>query len=350
MKRYILLSLLFFSLFSCGGRGGNKEKDFNDNKLVSKVYEQIIKVEEAKLYNDALLFQKQMKDFSANPSEVALQQLRTQWLVLAKDWARCFAFNIGDVKDESFFLYLAHFPVNAASLEDYLEKVKLEELTPKYVLNRFGVATKGLYGIEYLLYKDDLATTFDALIKDKKRMKALELIIDELMSDITNNKNKWEEYASKFLANKEGKDNINSSFNQIFAGLDNVIHYAWETKVGKAIRKDDIEARYSKTSLELLRENVAITKHVYFDGGIADKVKLTMNGSETINDAIKTRYQKIEKTFDDIDEALVFAVKSSEQDKVKKLMDELKALELIEFAKVETVLKLIDGTKEGDGD
>lgn len=347
-KNIISLVLILLTLSSCG-QSDKKKNSFNENEMLKNVYEQIIKVEEEGFLKDALALQQETKDFVKEPTEVKLQNLRKQWLVLAKDWARCFAFNIGEVqKKGKFFRFISRFPINTSALEERIEKPNLEQINEQYVL-AFGNDMKGLYSVEYLLFKEDIANSLKAF-SSKKRLKVLELIVNELTNDIRDNKQAWDKYALKFLVNKEGKDNINNSFNQLFGGLDNVIHFAWETKVGKAIRKNDIEAPYSRKSLEIIRENIAITKKIYFEGGIADRIKFLMQGKDDLNVTVRTRYEKVEKALANIQEPLAMAVKSAEKTKLKYLLDELKALEGIELSKVELRLNLIDGMKEGDGD
>ncbi len=356
MKENIIFYLSFFLiLVSCADQNKRADqsetakKSFDESEMIKSIYEKIIKPEEAKFYLDAQNLKSLTVKFVGDVNSENLKAVRSQWLEVAKDWARCFAFNIGNVKRGLFFRYLATFPVKVDGLESSISSLSLDEITADYVLN-LGLDVKGLYGIEYLLYKDSFDATLSLYKNDEKRRKFLFLEVNELVSDISDNKAQWDEYASIFLANRAGKDSNRNSFNQIFAGIDNVIHYMWETKLGKAIRKDDIEARFSKRSLELIRENIEITKRVYFDGGLADKLRFAMNGFDGVNQDITKRYDRIEKALNAIDEPLLTAVKNSKKKLVKALIKELKDLEQIEFAKVETVLNLIDGTKEGDGD
>ncbi len=347
-KNIVLLLTLLLGLYACNGSDGQKET-FNEDAMLREVYEQIIKVEEETFLNDALTFQKATEDFVKEPNKEKLLSLRSQWLVVAKDWARCFTFDIAKVrKGEKFFLFNARFPINTSGLEERIEKASLEQVNKQYIL-KFGNDMKGLYGIEYLLYKDDAVKTLQEFAS-KKRREVLKLIVAEFSNDVRNYKEAWDKYALIFLANKIDKEDIDNSFNQLFGGLDNVVHFAWETKVGKAIRKNDIEAPYSRTSLLLIAENVAMTKKLYFEGGIAEKVKAVMKGHNNFNESVKERYAKVEKALADIKEPLVLAVNGVEKTKVEYLRDELKALESIELAKVETTLNLIDGMKEGDGD
>ncbi len=268
--------------------------------------------------------------------------------MVAKDWARCYAFNIGKVKKGSFFRYFQTFPVNTTTLEARITKMQLDEITPSRILS-FGVNTKGIYGIEYLLYKDDLQKTATEFKADEKRKKILQLIVNEFVKDVSDFHKAWEQFAPILIAEKEGRESANNSLNLIFGGIDNVINYAWETKVGKAIRKDDIEARYSKKSLDLIKENIAITKKVYFEGSFAQEMKATLKSDEW-NDKIKARYQKMETILAEIKSPLIEAVKNEDKAKLEQLIAELKGLNKSEFSKVKMVLNLVGSAKEGDGD
>ncbi len=68
------------------------------------------------------------KQFVQNPTTESLEKARKQWFVVAKDWSRCYAFNIGEVKGGNFFLYFGKFPVNSTSLEDRIQKMSLQVL------------------------------------------------------------------------------------------------------------------------------------------------------------------------------------------------------------------------------
>ncbi len=344
MKKYIILVVLslIVVVWSC------KEKSvrqFDEAKMLNKMIETLIVPESKQFYADALLLQKFVNEFVATTNGEALDSSRSAWEKVAKDWARCYAFNIGEVKKGNFFRYLSTFPVNGSSLDEKIENTPIEQLTAKYVLDRFGLNIKGIYGVEYLLYKEGKEQTIETYNNSEKRKKVLQLIVNELVVDIENHTKAWDKYAPTFLANQDKE-----AFSLLFGGIDNVIHYGWETKIGKAIRKNDIEAPYSQKSLEILQENIAQTKKIYFEGGFADKVAFVMNGYQGVNEAVEKRYAKIETLLQSISSPLKEAVANSDKEILNNLLEELEALENIEFAKVETTLNLIDGTKEGDGD
>ncbi len=345
----IISSLL---LFSC-----NKEERFDDKKMIRNIVEQIILPEENQFYNDAMQLQKVTKEFKENTNKTNLVKVKEQWLVVAKSWARCYAFNIGNIKKKRFFTYFASFPANGSLLENIIKDVPAKELTKEYVLNKMGASTKGLYGLEYLLYKEDTEQTLTAFSKSESRKILLQRITDEFLNDAKNLKNAWEEYAPKFIANNKEKESIENSLNQIIGGLNNVIHYAWETKIGKPaglgkkkyVQTNKIEAPYSKKSLELIKENVAITKKVYFNGGINKKVKFIMK-SDLVNNAIKDRYNKINNAIKAF-KAPLFKAVNTETKKVKTLYNELQLLEKKEFlTDLKSVFSFVELSTDGDGD
>ncbi len=342
-KKIVILGIVGLFLWSC-----HKDEPFDDKKMIRNMYEQIIKPEEAKLYNDAIALQGLTNEFVANTTIENIQKIRNQWFTVAKDWARCYTFDIGRVKKGRFLEYLAGFPINNSGIENKIEKLTLEEITPKYVLEKFGVDMKGLFGLEYLLYKDSAEQTVATFSKSEKRRKVLQLITNEFINDINDRKVAWEEYAPKFITNDDDIQSMDNSFNQLMNGLNNVIHYAWETKIEKGIRKKEFEARYSKKSLDLIRENVAMTKKVYFSG-IDKKVKATVK-YEGLNKVVKERYEKIEKAINAIQIPLSEAVKT-ERGKVDTLLKELKLLQQKEFlTDLRRALSFLELSTDGDGD
>ncbi len=351
MQKSIWITLLFSLFFFSCERGEKNPIEGEKAKVIQKIVEEIILPEEEQFFNNVEEFQKKITTFTQTPTSEQLAELRDLWISVAKEWARCYAFNIGKVKKGDFFRYFSTFPINTTSLEKRIKETQIENLNSKYVLNQFGLDLKGIYAIEYLLFKEGVEANLSLFQKDEKRKKVLDLIVKEFFSDVKNNRKEWNKFAPILIANKEPIDSKNNSFTLIFGGLDNVIHYAWETKVGKAIRKKDIEAPYSKQSLSLVRENVAIAKKVYFDGGISTLVKRKMNGDEKLNKAVADRFTKIEKALDELNMPLVDIVKKENaKNLLDNLLSELKALEKIEFTHIETLFNLVDGTKEGDGD
>ncbi len=344
----IIALLMVLSFFSCDKTITNESKTFDDAKMLKTAYQDFIQPNEEEFCRNALALQNSVKAFSQDVNETNLKEARSQWLLVAKSWARCFSFNIGSVRKEDYFRYLATFPISETGIDNRIKDTSIEKLTPRFVLSSFGLSSKGIFGVEYLLYRDDLEKTVEVYQNDAKRLKFLGLLVNELVSDITRSKEDWEKYSIPFLENKVGLDSHNNSINQLFGGLDNVIHFLWETKLGKGIRKKDIEAPYSKQTLELIRENIKMTKEVYL-AIFAEKVRFSMNGSDDLNKDVEKRYELIDKALNNIKEPLITAV-VSDVEAVEALIEQLKALELREFSKVETVLNLIDGPKEGDGD
>ncbi len=348
-KSIILISTLLLLFANCDNNKKNNDEISDDKQIVSNIVEKIILAENQNFYDDAIKLHKATEEFISNTTVGNLEKVRTQWFKVAKDWARCYAFNIGAVRKGRFFRYFATFPVNTLGLETKIEQTDLEDINKKYVLDQLGLDNKGLYGIEYFIYKENPQQTVQTFEANPKRKKILQLIVEEFVNDVNNFHSKWEEFAPQLIANEESKESSENSLNLIFGGIDNVINYAWETKIGKAIRKNDIEAGFSKKSLELVRENIAITKKVYFDGGFALKMKEIMK-SDKWNNKTKERYKKIEGILNSIRSPLSEAVKNDEKPKLRQLIDELQGLTMSEFSKVKTVLNLVGGPKEGDGD
>ncbi len=340
MKKNILLilSLLFITCDK------NEDISYNDKKIITTIIDNFIKPEQSKFYDDAKTLQNLTKKFVGNVNSENLEKLRKQWFILAKDWSRCYAFNIGDVEKKRFFIYLAKFPVTTSSLEDKIENKEQQEIDKKYVLN-MGDDNKGIFGLEYLLFEDYIDKTIVAFSNSENRRKVLKFIVDEIVNDVNDQKNVWDKYAPKLIENKEKSGSIDNSINLIFNGLNNVIHFAWETKIEKGIRKKELEAPYSKKSLDLIKENVKITKEVYFNGGFADKVNFVTKNNN-LNNTIKVQYSKIEKLISEMNSPL----SEADTKKAKDLQEALKRLESLFTADVMSTLSLIATGTDGDGD
>ncbi len=364
MKNIIILTFASL-LISCSGEKSmpeNTNKNNTNSKVeetttptqeesnnipIKKIVETILKPEEDKFYNDALNLQILTNEFVKEITKDNLEQLKKQWFEVAKDWGRCHAFNIGKIKRIYRINNFARFPIDTTALENKITKLTSEGLNPEKA--NFGSETKGIYGIEYLIFKSNTENNLKTFKSNEIRKKTLQHLVNKLIKSLESRQKKWKNIIPSIIENNRPQDSKDNSINLMFGGIDNIIHFIWETKIGKAIRKKDIEARFSKKSLDIVKENIAITKKVYFEGGFAKNIE--EKGLGYINEDIKKRYKNIESIINSIEHPLVDAVNNpTDVAKLKKLITELEKLEKTEFNKVETIFSLIDGTKEGDGD
>lgn len=369
VTQIIYIIAVSFFILGCdkGGETPRKEEDEqnkkkekynfkNDKEMIKGFVNKIIFPNTSLLKSDAQKFQELADSYSKEQTTDGLIKVREQWLKVAKSWARCYAFNIGTLKRQYFALRFANFPINTQGLEQIITS---KELVNESVVKSMGSDTKGILGLEYLLYGKENAVTNNTFEKSENRKKLLQLMTEELSKNATSYHEKWEEYSQSLINNESESGNISNSFNLIFNGLNNAIHYAWETKIGKPaglekskiISKDRVEAAFSKKSLEFVKENISMTKEVFFSNktvNISDKIKFVTKNDD-LNNTIKKQYEKIENAIDAIEKPLSIAIES-EKEKVRILHNELKRLEIYFSTDVKSTLSLIITGTDGDGD
>lgn len=283
-----------------------------------------------------------------------LDLIKKQWRIVAESYASIYAFNIGEVKDKYMRQLLYNWPSTTIAIENF---IKNKDITKNNVSN-FGSTAKGIPAIEYLLYKDTSEKVNKEMVNNTKRLKYLQLITEELKNNSERQENIWKNYAPTLISNEE-TNGIDSSLNIIFNGLNNVITFARETKIGKpfGFEKSNhtnfeiLQAFYSETSLNLIRKNIESVENTLFKEGvttIGDKILFIKRDNE-LNDKLKNQFKKIYRAIDDIKLSLKKTI-NSDKESVKKLHSELKSLEILFILDIRSTFSLIVTGTDGDGD
>lgn len=350
----ILIIVALLGLMNCSSDNENetKYKFTNDKALIESIVNTIIKPSVAKLETEVSKLKNLSNTFIATPSTTHLQPLKEQWLIVAKQYATNYVFNIGDIKYKYYPLRINNWPTVNESIENYLLN---KEVTNETII-QLGSSAKGIPALEYLFFGADE----DKVIQDfsnQKRKKFLVLLINELENNAKQQNADWLTYAPKIIDNSAL--GIDGSFNLLFNGLNNTIHYAWETKIGKpaglenspATNTGKIEARFSKESLTLIKENINTVYKVFFNDNIisiADKIEF-ITKNKTLNTSLQNQFDKINQAISTIENPLFNAINNDKED-IRTLYNELKKLEILFTTDVSSTLSLIVTGTDGDGD
>lgn len=351
-----LILLVAFVLSSCNSSTSNesatKYKFSNDKALVESIVNVIVKPSVVKLEKEVIKLKELTAVFVKSTTTDNLRPLKKQWLVVAKQYAINYVFNIGDVKDKYYALRINNWPTINESAEKYLLNKEVSNNT----IAELGSSSKGIPALEYLFFRTDetkVVEDFSSL----KRKEFLKLLVNELEKNAKQQNFDWQLYAPKIINNSNA--GIDGSINLLFNGLNNAIHYAWETKIGKpaglenspATNTEKIEARFSKQSLVIIKENINTVYNVFFDKNIisiSDKIEFITKNDE-LNTALKNQFDKVFQAINNFDTPLFNAI-NNEKSKVKKLYEELKRLEVLFTTDVRSTLSLIVTGTDGDGD
>lgn len=352
----ILVVFTMFGLANCGSDSTNetptKYKFIGDKSMIESVVNIMVKPATVKLETETSTLKDLVNIFIASPTTANLKSLQEQWLVVAKQYAVNYTFNIGDVKYKLYPLRINNWPTINESIETFLVDKEVNNET----VAQLGSASKGIPALEYLFFGADESKVIQDF-SNSKRKEFLKLIVNELNNNAKQQNADWQAYAPKIINNTSS--GIDGSFNLLFNGLNNVIHYAWETKIGKpaglenssAVNTGKIEARFSKESLTLIKENINTVYSVFFSDDIisvSDKIEF-ITKNDKLNIAIKNQFDKVDKAIKAIDTPLFSAI-DNDKNKVKTLYEELKRLEILFTTDVKSALSLIITGTDGDGD
>lgn len=131
--------------------------------------------------------------FVANPTTPRLEALRTQWFQTALAWQPLGAYDFGPALLTSGTLSqeTATFPVDTARVASYIQAAD-------FSLDNFYPATRGLYAIEYLLYRFS-ASDYGS---NNNRSQYLVAIANRLHTNVSGVQNSWEgSYRGSFVNN-----------------------------------------------------------------------------------------------------------------------------------------------------
>ena len=356
-KPYIYL--LFILIVSCNSKDSESEPkvNFNTKDLIADITKNIIVPSVEKFKDDCVALDGMIVKYLNDISESNLETAKNQWKTTARAYANIYAFNIGKVKDEFTHLSLYNWPTNGIAIENFIKKraVVAEEI------KIFGSQAKTLSGVEYLLFNENIENTNKKFTNNSKRGGYLKFISKELKERAEKLSNKWsvngENYLSIFIDND--KTGIESSLNILFNGIYNVVNTAKVSKLGKPAglensyntRPKEIQAPYSKLSVDLMIENIKSVEKVIFNPkklGLSDNIK-SITKNEKLNEKLKSQIKKTISALEDIDTPLETAIEN-DKETIKKAYDELKILDILLSTDVRSILSIIITSTDNDGD
>jgi len=272
MKKLILIVTIITLFYCCTKEDAFVDEGFNEKQLLQDLSEYVILPSINSFQQNCVDLDNLVLDYVENSTTANLQLIRNQWVKTAKNYARIYTFNIGIIKRSFTHQKLYNWPSFANSIENNLNQNPVIGLTE---IQRFGSSSKGLPGIEYLLYNSEaLETVNEDFNNQRNRLDYLKQATFELRKNADQLKNNWnkdgENYIGTFLENE--LSSIEGSFNMLYNGIYNIIDNAKVTKVGKPAGLETsettntflLQAPYSGISAEMVLENLKITEELFY--------------------------------------------------------------------------------------
>ena len=291
--RITLLTMLVFTIFSCGDNGNNEPEtptdDFERKTLLIDMADGIIipafenYVAEVKTLNSSA------QSFAVNPDQDKLDLLRGYWLNAYKAWQYVSMFNIGKAEEVSLRNFTNIYPTDATLIEENIANGEYNLLLPS------KNDEQGFPALDYLLYgigEDDAAIL--EKFNDPAYATYLTDLTERLEALATSVLDDWNGgYRDAFIEN-DGSS-ATSSLNKIVN--DYIFYYEKFLRAGKigipagvfsgSPFSNKVEAYYAgDVSKELFMEGLEATKR--FFNGIAYETDAQGTGFKAYLDYLNT--------------------------------------------------------------
>lgn len=358
MNKLILLISIISILYCCTKQNAFVNEDFNEKQLLIELSEHVILPSINSFEKKCIDLESLVLEYNDNTTPTNLQLVRDQWIKTAKNYARIYTFNIGDIKRSYTHQKLYNWPSFANSIEN-----NINENTSITFANvqSFGSSSKGIAGIEYLLFYEDITTVNDGFINQNNRLNYLKWASSELRENAEELQKKWDKdngnYTGTFIDNE--LSSIEGSFNMLYNGVYNVIDNAKVTKIGKPAGLETskttntylLQAPYSGISAEMVLENLNITEELFFSTkalNISDYLNFK-SGDKELSNLFRSRIENCRAKINLLQTPLREAIRS-EKEAVNEIHVALKEIKKLLDVDIRAQLVIVITSTDNDGD
>jgi predicted lipoprotein len=349
--------LLIILLVSCNEKS-KETNHFDTKEMLSNITDQIILPSIHEFNTSCINLNFAVEEYIKNPNEKNVLLMQTKWKVASINYAKVYAFNIGEAKKRFFHLKLYNWPTFSIAIENLISKQKT--ITKDYVSNLSSQA-KTLSGIEYLLFHKPIAEIHQELLNSKKRLDYLKFIVLLEKQRAQELVNLWDSYGENYKDNfmENSKKGVNSSVNLLFNGIYNIISTVKISKLGKTagleksknINKDELQARYSRYSKELIIENLKISKKVFFNKkglGLSNNIS-AITGNENLNNLLNKKFDNAINSLQKLNGSLNESITNSPEE-LKIIHKQLQEIIILLSIDIRSILSIIITPTDNDGD
>lgn len=363
MKNIYIIGAVFIVLmiWACSNDDNSttiETPDFQVKNLVRDITNQHIITSVSTFSNEVHILETEINNYVGSPTENQLEVARNQWKLAALAYAKIYAFNIGQVRDQFMHQALYNWPITTTAVENFISDPT--EITETYVQN-LSPQAKTLAALEYLLFKANVTATNTEYITSEKRRNYLKFTGKELKTQAARLVNIWSvsggNYSTTFIDNTN--TGIQGSFNLLYNGLYNLIDTGKVTKIGKPAGLENsqntdpelTQAYFSNTSLAILKNNIESVEDVYFNTqglGVSNYVSHVAD-NEILNTAVQTKINEVYAAINAIQVSLFNAI-TSNHDQVTTLHEKLNELGILFSVDVRSILSITITSTDNDGD
>ena len=294
---------IFFSVFSLGAilllvscnndEEGNQD-NFNRQALLENVGNNIILPAFADFSEKALAL-KAASDTLAN--EVTLENIaavQDAWLAAKLSWKYAEMFEFGPVDQLIAAPLIDNWPTNTVGIEEALDTTAT--INAEYI-ETLGSTRKGLPAMEYLLFEGGDQVALDRFINDQRRLQYLAALADRINTLAAQLFHEWDPAGGNYLStftsstDKSAGSSINVLANNFLMLVEEVKNKKLGIPLGKSsmgtLLPENVEARFSRTSLVLIERNLDAIEDVFTGTGVNGDLE----GYADYLDALGAQYQ-----------------------------------------------------------
>ncbi len=270
MRLSLSLSLSL-SLVACGSEGGTVA-DFDDQQLIIDFADQVAVPTYQLLDDRAAALEAAAIALAAAPSAATLTAAQDAWVATRAPWEQNEAFLFGPVSSFGYDPAIDSWPVNTTDLDAVLASG--DELTAAYIHN-LPDTQKGFHTIEFLLWGEGQARTFDQLTP--RELTYLVGLTRELHGTTTLLETSWttsvdarapyrDVFATAGAAGNTSYPSRTAAVQELLGGMAGICDEVANGKIADPYDAHDpdlVESQYSYNSLDDFQDNLRSVLNAY---------------------------------------------------------------------------------------
>jgi len=269
----IIFLILIFSLVfsSCTDEADSKKENtqFQRQELLNNMANNLI----IPSYNEVILtsieLNQSIASFSNSPNQASLEQARKAWKKAAFAWQFASNFNIGPAAEmgiqKTLSEEIAIFPISKDKIENFI-------LAQDTSFNNFDRDSRGLFGIEYLLFDENVsdAQVIKKFTNSLWRKNYAQASSHQFLNRVSTVRIEWNAYLPIFIA-QNGTD-IGSStsylYNEFLKSFEGLKNFKFGIPLGRrpgqsSTLPQTVEACYSGYSTELAKQHWKSIQYIW---------------------------------------------------------------------------------------
>jgi len=361
------IALVIVGLVGCSDDESEGTVDFDRAALLENIGSNIILPAFNEFQTQAGNLNTAITTLTEEVSQENLDAAQAAWLSTATTWKRTEMFDLGPIDQLNVAFDIQNFPVNIIGVEDEIDSDV--EFTQVYV-ESLASNRKGISTIEYLLFNFQEGDTeiLDLLSTSEERKAYLNALSQNLVTIATDINEGWQASGGNFVNTFVGStgtsaaSSLNTLANEMIILTEEVKNLKLGVPIGKrsmeVLLPDNVEARFSGFSKELILANLASIEQVFKGEGTAgdqlgyadylDAVNAQFEG-EALSSAILTEISQLRSDISNIEDPLQVAVESDFDDAEAAYITSQRIVRLLKTDMINALALTITFT-DNDGD